>query len=118
MRGMPLIELEHVTHDYGAVRALADVSLSVEAGAVGLIGQNGAGKSTLLKILLGLIRPTRGRGTVLGLDIHRDGPELRGRVGFSGVPSGRRPTSSEMPAPQNGHDGEPSRPASASRTSA
>jgi ABC-2 type transport system ATP-binding protein len=82
MPGMPLIELEHVTHDYGAVRALSDVSLSIEPGAVGLIGQNGAGKSTLLKILLGLIRPTRGSGTVLGLDIHRDGPELRGRVGF------------------------------------
>jgi ABC-2 type transport system ATP-binding protein len=82
MPGMPLIELEHVTHDYGPVRALSDVSLSVEPGAVGLIGQNGAGKSTLLKILLGLIRPTRGSGIVLGLDIHRDGPELRGRVGF------------------------------------
>jgi len=82
MPGMPLIKLEHVTHDYGEVRALSDVSLSVEPGAVGLIGQNGAGKSTLLKILLGLIRPTRGHGTVLGMDIHRDGPELRGRVGF------------------------------------
>jgi ABC-2 type transport system ATP-binding protein len=79
---MPLIELEHVTHDYGPVRALSDVSLSVEPGAVGLIGQNGAGKSTLLKVLLGLIRPSRGHGAVLGLDIHRDGPELRGRVGF------------------------------------
>jgi ABC-2 type transport system ATP-binding protein len=82
MRGMPLIELQQVTHDYGPVRALSDVSLRVEPGAVGLIGQNGAGKSTLLKILLGLIRPTRGGGTVLGLNIHRDGPELRGRVGF------------------------------------
>lgn len=82
MRGMPLIELQQVTHDYGSVRALSDVSLRVEPGAVGLIGQNGAGKSTLLKVLLGLIRPTRGGGTVLGLDIHRDGAELRGRVGF------------------------------------
>jgi ABC-2 type transport system ATP-binding protein len=79
---MALIELENVTHFYGAVCALRTVTLRVEPGAVGLIGQNGAGKSTLLKILLGLIRPTSGRGTVLGLDILGQGLELRGRVGF------------------------------------
>lgn len=79
---MALIELEKVTHFYGAVCALRDVTLRVEHGAVGLIGQNGAGKSTLLKILLGLIRPTGGGGTVLGLDILGKGLELRGRVGF------------------------------------
>lgn len=79
---MALIDLNKVTHFYGVVCALRDVSLQVEPGAVGLIGQNGAGKSTLLKILLGLIRPTQGRGTVLGLDILREGSELRGRVGF------------------------------------
>lgn len=79
---MPLLELEHVEHFYGPVRALSDVTLRIEPGAVGLIGQNGAGKSTLLKILLGLIRPSNGRGSVLGLDIRGNGPELRGRVGF------------------------------------
>lgn len=79
---MSLIELENVTHFYGAVCALRDVTLRVEPGAVGLIGQNGAGKSTLLKILLGLIRPTEGCGTVLGLDIRGQGMELRGRIGF------------------------------------
>ncbi|MDZ4688583.1 MAG: ABC transporter ATP-binding protein [Planctomycetaceae bacterium] len=79
---MALLELAHITHNYGALRALTDVTLSIEPGAIGLIGQNGAGKSTLLKILLGLIRPTSGGGTVLGCDLHRQTHELRLRLGF------------------------------------
>lgn len=77
-----LIELQQLTHFYGAVCALRDITLRIAPGAIGLIGQNGAGKSTLLKILLGLIRPTKGNGTVLGLDLRGQGLELRGRVGF------------------------------------
>lgn len=79
---MPLIELDRVTHHYGAVRALHDVTFAVEPGAIGLIGQNGAGKSTLLKILLGLLQPTQGTGSVLGLDIRRQSRPLRCRIGF------------------------------------
>jgi ABC-2 type transport system ATP-binding protein len=79
---MPLIELEQVTHFYGRCCALRDVTLCVERGAIGLVGQNGAGKSTLLKIALGLIRPTSGSGRVLGYDIRASGAELRGRVGY------------------------------------
>jgi ABC-2 type transport system ATP-binding protein len=79
---MALIDLENVSHSYGAVQALRNVTLSIQAGAVGLIGQNGAGKSTLLKILLGLIPPTSGGGTVLGCDIATQRLELRSRVGF------------------------------------
>ncbi|MFN0055318.1 MAG: ABC transporter ATP-binding protein [Planctomycetales bacterium] len=77
-----MIDLHQISHYYGAHCALRDVTLQVEPGAVGLIGQNGAGKSTLLKILLGMLRPTRGGGTVLGLDIHADALQLRGRIGF------------------------------------
>lgn len=79
---MALLELDAVSHFYGPVRALHDVSLRMEPGAIGLVGQNGAGKSTLLKILLGLIRPTRGKGVVLGYDLHRHGCALRTQVGF------------------------------------
>ncbi|HPM83251.1 MAG TPA: ABC transporter ATP-binding protein [Candidatus Anammoximicrobium sp.] len=79
---MPLFELIAVTHDYGRVRALSDVSLAVEAGAIGLVGQNGAGKSTLLQILLGLIRPTQGIARVLGLNVRTSGVRVRGRVGY------------------------------------
>jgi ABC-2 type transport system ATP-binding protein len=58
------------------------VTLRVEPGAVGLIGQNGAGKSTLLKILMGMLRPTQGHGTVLGRNLHTDRQNLRARIGF------------------------------------
>jgi ABC-2 type transport system ATP-binding protein len=78
----PLFQLSGVTHYYGRVRALRDVSLTVPDGAIGLIGQNGAGKSTLLQILLGLIRPTAGTVQVLGHAGPAAGVRLRGRVGF------------------------------------
>ena len=78
----PLFELSGVTHYYGRVCALRDVSLTVPDGAIGLIGQNGAGKSTLLQILLGLIRPTVGTVQVLGHAGPAAGVRLRGRVGF------------------------------------
>jgi ABC-2 type transport system ATP-binding protein len=74
--------LEQVSHFYGKLCALRDVSLSIPTGAVGLVGQNGAGKSTMLKILLGLLRPTTGSGQVLGHDIRRGGVQLRARVGY------------------------------------
>ncbi len=79
---MPLFELIDVAHNYGRVRALQGVSLAVEAGAIGLVGQNGAGKSTLLQILLGLIRPTRGVARVLGVDVRTGGLRVRRRVGY------------------------------------
>lgn len=78
----PLVELSEVSHFYGRFQALKNVSLNVQPGAIGLIGQNGAGKSTLLKILLGLMKPTSGSGNVLGLDLLRQRDELRSRVGF------------------------------------
>lgn len=77
-----LLELQHLTHFYGRVRALHDVELAVEPGAIGLVGQNGAGKSTLLQILLGLIRPTQGSAVVLGHEVRSAGLQLRGRVAY------------------------------------
>lgn len=79
---MPLVDLHDVTRNYGSVCALDRVSLRLEPGAIGLVGNNGAGKSTLLKILLGLIPPDSGRGEILGLDLAHARRELRGRVGY------------------------------------
>lgn len=79
---MPLVELEHVSRSYGPITALGDVSLTLEPGTIGLVGNNGAGKSTLLKVLLGLLRPDAGRGTILGCDILRSAGALRGRIGY------------------------------------
>ena len=68
---------------YGTVRALDALDLAVPRHAiVGFLGPNGAGKSTAIKLLLGLIRPTAGSGTVFGLDIVRDSTEIRKRVGY------------------------------------
>jgi ABC-2 type transport system ATP-binding protein len=77
-----LLELRQVSHFYGKQRALHDVTLAVEPGSIGLIGQNGAGKSTLMQILLGLIKPTQGYASVLGQEVKSSGIALRGRIGF------------------------------------
>jgi L-arabinose transport system ATP-binding protein len=56
------LALEGVSVQYGAVRALDNVSLQVRAGEVhGLMGENGAGKSTLLKVLSGVVKPQAGQ---------------------------------------------------------
>ena len=64
---MVIIETERLTKSYGRSHALVDLTMRVEAGEVfGFLGPNGAGKTTVVKLLLGLARPTTGRGSVLG----------------------------------------------------
>ena len=79
---MPIIATQGLTMRFPRVTALDDLSVAVEPGVVGLVGANGAGKSTLIKILLGLLPPTSGTASVLGLDIARDGLRIRENVGF------------------------------------
>ena len=68
----PLLEVEDLRVDYGAVRAIHGVSLSVAAGeVVALLGANGAGKSTMLRTISGLVRPRAGRIRLAGEPIHR-----------------------------------------------
>lgn len=58
---MAVLELEGISKHYGAIHALNDVSLTLNAGeVVGLVGDNGAGKSTLVKIIAGNFHPTHG----------------------------------------------------------
>jgi ABC-2 type transport system ATP-binding protein len=64
------------------VLALDELTLELGPGLIGLVGANGAGKSTLIKILLGLIKPTSGRATVLGLDPSEEPIEVRQRIGY------------------------------------
>ncbi len=69
----PALEIQQLSKSYGAVPALADVSLRVEAGEFfGLLGPNGAGKTTLISIVAGLTRADRGRVQVLGHDVVND----------------------------------------------
>ena len=78
----PLIDVRDVSFAYGPVAALRNVRLRLEPGTIGIVGNNGAGKSTLLKILLGLLRPQAGTGTVLGCSLAAGGAQLRGLVGY------------------------------------
>jgi ABC-2 type transport system ATP-binding protein len=78
----PVVHLDGVSVLFGANHALREVSARFNPGAVGLLGPNGAGKSTMLKALLGFIKPTRGRMTVLGLDVAHRPMEIRARIGY------------------------------------
>nr|BFE33271.1 ABC transporter ATP-binding protein [Actinomadura rugatobispora] len=79
---MPIIATDGLTMRFPRVTALDALTVAVEPGVVGLVGANGAGKSTLIKILLGLLPPSAGTASVLGLDIAREGGRIRERVGF------------------------------------
>ncbi len=68
---MPLLEVRNVSKSFGAIRALSDVSFSIEPGeVVGLMGDNGAGKSTMVKLIAGNFPPTEGEVSVNGEVCH------------------------------------------------
>lgn len=74
----PPLRLEAVTHRYGAVTALEDVSLGIDDGElVTLLGPSGCGKTTLLRIIAGFIRPTAGRVVIGGRDMTKVPPHRR-----------------------------------------
>jgi ABC-2 type transport system ATP-binding protein len=79
---MPLLSLQNITHRYGKATILNDVSLELEPGAIGLLGPNGAGKSTLLKILMGLVTPTSGTGTLLDKNLRSPAFPRRRLIGY------------------------------------
>ena len=80
---MHSIDVRNISKSYGGVKALKDVSLSVERGEVfGLIGPDGAGKTSLFRILCTLLLPDEGTATVDGYDVVRQREEIRKRVGY------------------------------------
>jgi beta-exotoxin I transport system ATP-binding protein len=80
----PAIDTHGLSKTYrGRVRALAGLDLRVERGEVfGYLGPNGAGKSTSIRLLLGLIHPTEGHASLLGLDVRRRPVDALRLVGY------------------------------------
>jgi heme exporter protein A len=77
------LELRGLTRRYGERLALADVSLSLDAGeTLAVLGPNGAGKTTLLRLLATLLRPHGGEVTVLGHRLPEESWAVRGRIGL------------------------------------
>lgn len=80
---MYAIETEKLTKYYGKSRGIKDVSLTVKKGEFfGFIGPNGAGKSTTIRTLLGLIHPTSGKASVLGMDIASSREKILSQIGY------------------------------------
>lgn len=78
-----VIETHDLTVYYGKHRGIVDVNLTVEKGEVfGFLGPNGAGKTTTQRVLVDVIRPTRGRASIFGLDCQAQGVEQRQRIGY------------------------------------
>jgi ABC-2 type transport system ATP-binding protein len=76
----PPLELRNVTKFYGDFKAVDDVSFTLAAGSIcGFLGPNGAGKTTTLRMILEIIKPTRGLITVLG---RPSALEVRQRIGY------------------------------------
>lgn len=78
-----MIELEHVSKNYGGISALRDVSLHVPKGqTTGLLGRNGAGKTTALNLMTGYFPPTEGRVRIGGMDMLTDSRACKRMIGY------------------------------------
>jgi ABC-2 type transport system ATP-binding protein/sodium transport system ATP-binding protein len=92
-----MIQVEHLTKRFplpggGSLLAVDDLSFAVQRGEVyGLLGPNGAGKTTTLRMLLGLLRPTRGQATIAGFGSTQFPDEVKRRVGLVSANAGLYP---------------------------
>lgn len=78
-----MISAEELTMDYGPIRALNNVSFSVDEGEiVALLGPNGAGKSTTMKILTSYLHPTAGHATIDGWEVGKAPLKARAQIGY------------------------------------
>jgi ABC-2 type transport system ATP-binding protein len=78
-----LVRAEHLSKTFGGVRAVDDVSFTVNRGeVVGFLGPNGAGKTTTLRMLAGVFPPSAGRATIDGHDVVADAARARGCLGY------------------------------------
>ncbi|MGH8204129.1 MAG: ABC transporter ATP-binding protein, partial [Steroidobacteraceae bacterium] len=78
-----MIEINHLSKRYGALKAVDDVSFNVGSGEVlGFLGPNGAGKTTTMRIVTGFLAPTSGSVRVCGHDLEREPLAAKARMGY------------------------------------
>ncbi len=78
-----MIEVNNLSKFYGTIRAIQNVSFSVEQGEIiGFLGPNGAGKTTTMRILTGFMPATSGKAAVAGFDVFENSLEVRKRIGY------------------------------------
>jgi ABC-2 type transport system ATP-binding protein len=83
------IQCKHLSKKYKNFLAVASLTMEVNQGDIfGFLGPNGAGKTTTIRMLCGLLSPSRGEGTVAGLDIVKDSPRIRSLIGLLPESSG------------------------------
>lgn len=80
---MSVIEISHITKDYGNGRGVFDVSFSVKQGEVlGFLGPNGAGKTTTIRQLMGFIKPDSGKLSIMGMDCFHNTDKIQKSLGY------------------------------------
>jgi len=83
MSSLYAVELHNVTKRYNEIVAVNNMNLTLNTGEIfALLGPNGSGKSTTLKMLLGLVQPTAGSISVLGIDVQKDPVAVKQQVGY------------------------------------
>jgi ABC-2 type transport system ATP-binding protein len=78
----PVIQISSISRRFGEKNAVDNLTLDVHAGEIfGFLGHNGAGKTTTVRLLNGVLEPTSGSASVLGLDPQTEGPAVRAKTG-------------------------------------
>lgn len=78
-----MIEVSHLSKNYGQRQAIADLSFKIDKGeVVGFLGPNGAGKSTTMKIITGFMAPSSGQAKICGYDVFENPLEVKKRIGY------------------------------------
>ena len=78
-----MIEVSHVSRNFGTFRAVNDVSFSIPTGQiVGLLGPNGAGKTTTMRMITGFLSPSEGKILIDGNDVSENPVETKKKIGY------------------------------------
>jgi ABC-2 type transport system ATP-binding protein len=86
MNSKPILQVAALTKEYQRLRAVDDVSFTVEAGEIaGLLGPNGAGKTTIISMILGVLEPTSGTILISGKDIAQSRAAVMSETNFAAV---------------------------------